>query len=298
LDSFKEIKKYATIDIGSNAVRLLISNIITINKSQTISTKNALVRVPVRLGQDAFTTGKISNKNIERLIDAMVSFKLLMKVHKVKKYLAYGTSALRSSSNGSNIIDLILTKAGLKIEIIDGEKEAELITNNPIFKDKTNKNTYCFIDVGGGSTELTLFKNRKVIKSKSFELGGVRLINGLVLKKTWDLFRNWIVENLNSYNDIEVIGLGGNINKIFKLSGNKIGTPLSLRKIDSTLSSLEKMSYSDKMLLLKLNPDRVDVIVPAGKIYQFLLKNINSDKIRVPKIGLADGMVYELLKKS
>ena len=297
MDSFKEIKKYATIDIGSNAVRLLISNIITINKSQTISTKNALVRVPVRLGQDAFTTGKISNKNIERLIDAMVSFKLLMKVHKVKKYLAYGTSALRSSSNGSNIIDLILTKSGLKIEIIDGEKEAELITNNPIFKDKANKKTYCFIDVGGGSTELTLFKNRKVIKSKSFELGGVRLINGLVLKKTWDLFRNWIVENLNSYNDIEVIGLGGNINKIFKLSGNKIGTPLSLRKIDSTLSSLEKMSYSDKMLLLKLNPDRVDVIVPAGKIYQFLLKNMNSDKIRVPKIGLADGMVYELLKK-
>lgn len=298
MDSIKEIKNFATIDIGSNAVRLLISNIITTNKLETISTKNALVRVPIRLGQDAFTIGRISNENIERLIDAMISFKLLMKVHKVEKYLAYGTSALRCSSNGDNIIDLILSKSGLNIEIIDGKKEAELITNNPIFKAKNNTKTYCFIDVGGGSTELTLFKNRKVIKSKSFEIGGVRLINDLVLKETWDVFKEWIVENLNSHKDIEVIGLGGNINKLFKLSGNKIGKSFSIENINSTLSLLEEMSYSDKVLLLKLNPDRVDVIVPAGKIYQFLLNNMKSDSIRVPKIGLADGMIYELLKKS
>ena len=298
MKKFDKIKKYATIDIGSNAIRLLISNIIVLNKSAPISTKNSLVRVPIRLGQDAFTIGEISNENIERLVDAMLSFKLLMKVHKVEKYLAYATSALRSSSNGKNIVDLILSKSGLKIQIINGKKEAELITNNSIFKFQGNHKTYCFIDVGGGSTELTLFKNQKVVISKSFKIGGVRLINNLVSNKTWESFREWININLKDQREIDVIGLGGNINKLFKLCGVKIGNPLTLKEIDSTLSDLEKMSYSKKILLLKLNPDRVDVIVPAGKIYQYLLKNMGSDEIIVPKIGLADGMVYELLKSS
>tara|TARA_B110000495_G_scaffold201188_1_gene218042 strand:- start:1829 stop:2725 length:897 start_codon:yes stop_codon:yes gene_type:complete len=296
LKKFDKIKKYATIDIGSNAIRLLISNIIVLNKSAPISTKNSLVRVPIRLGQDAFTIGEISNENIERLVDTMLSFKLLMKVHKVEKYLAYATSALRSSSNGKSIVDLILSKSGLKIQIINGKKEAELITNNSIFKFQGNHKTYCFIDVGGGSTELTLFKNQKVVISKSFKIGGVRLINNLVSNKTWESFREWININLKDQREIDVIGLGGNINKLFKLCGVKIGNPLTLKEIDSTLSDLEKMSYSKKILLLKLNPDRVDVIVPAGKIYQYLLKNMGSDEIIVPKIGLADGMVYELLK--
>lgn len=296
MKKFDKIKKYATIDIGSNAIRLLISNIIVLNKSAPISTKNSLVRVPIRLGQDAFTIGEISNENIERLVDAMLSFKLLMKVHKVEKYLAYATSALRSSSNRKNIVDLILSKSGLKIQIISGKKEAELITNNSIFKFQGNHKTYCFIDVGGGSTELILFKNKKVVISKSFKIGGVRLINNLVSNKTWESFREWININLKDQGEIDVIGLGGNINKLFKLSGVKIGKPLTLKEIDSMLSDLEKMSYSKKILLLKLNPDRVDVIVPAGKIYQYLLKNMGSDEIIVPKIGLADGMVYELLK--
>ncbi len=296
MKKFDKIKKYATIDIGSNAIRLLISNIIVLNKSAPISTKNSLVRVPIRLGQDAFTIGEISNENIERLVDTMLSFKLLMKVHKVEKYLAYATSALRSSSNKKNIVDLILSKSGLKIQIISGKKEAELITNNSIFKFQGNHKTYCFIDVGGGSTELTLFKNKKVVISKSFKIGGVRLINNLVSNKTWESFREWININLKDQGEIDVIGLGGNINKLFKLCGVKIGKPLTLKEIDSTLSDLEKMSYSKKILLLKLNPDRVDVIVPAGKIYQYLLKNMGSDEIIVPKIGLADGMVYELLK--
>ena len=296
MKKFDKIKKYATIDIGSNAIRLLISNIIVLNKSAPISTKNSLVRVPIRLGQDAFTIGEISNENIERLVDTMLSFKLLMKVHKVEKYLAYATSALRSSSNGKNIVDLILSKSGLKIQIINGKKEAELITNNSIFKFQENYKTYCFIDVGGGSTELTLFKNQKVVISKSFKIGGVRLINNLVSNKTWESFREWININLKDQGKIDVIGLGGNINKLFKLCGVKIGKSLTLKEIDSTLSDLEKMSYSKKILLLKLNPDRVDVIVPAGKIYQYLLKNMGSDEIIVPKIGLADGMVYELLK--
>ena len=294
MKGFNKTIKYATIDIGSNAIRLLISNIY-IDKSERFSTKNSLVRVPIRLGQDAFIKGEISKKNISRLLDSMKSFKLLMKVHNVEKYLAYATSALRSSSNGKKIIDLIEKQTNIKIEIISGTKEARLITNNPAFLIK-NK-TFCFIDVGGGSTELTLIKNNKILISKSFKIGGVRLINDLVNKSTWDKFGNWIENNLSNKKNIEVLALGGNINKIFKLSGNKLGKPLSLQLINSTISDLEKMSLFNKMITLKLNPDRVDVIVPAGKIYQFFLNKMNVKKINVPKIGLADGMVNELIKE-
>jgi len=294
LKGFNKTIKYATIDIGSNAIRLLISNIY-INKSEQFSTKNSLVRVPIRLGQDAFVKGEISKKNISRLLDSMKSFKLLMKVHNVEKYLAYATSALRSSSNGKKIIDLIEKQTNINIEIISGTKEARLITNNPAFLIK-NK-TFCFIDVGGGSTELTLIKNNKILISKSFKIGGVRLINDLVNKSSWDKFGNWIENNLSNKKNIEVLALGGNINKIFKLSGTKLGKPLSLQLIDSTISDLEKMSLFNKMITLKLNPDRVDVIVPAGKIYQFFLNKMNIKKITVPKIGLADGMVNELIKE-
>tara|TARA_B110000008_G_scaffold252358_1_gene266906 strand:+ start:3734 stop:4621 length:888 start_codon:yes stop_codon:yes gene_type:complete len=294
LKDFSKVIKYATIDVGSNAIRLLISNIY-FHDSELFSTKNSLVRVPIRLGQDAFKNGKISKKNISRLLDSMKSFKLLMKVHNVDKYLAYATSALRSSSNGKKIIDLIKENSNIKIEIISGTKEARLITNNPAFSTKSK--TFCFIDVGGGSTELTLIKNNIVLISKSFKIGGVRLINNLVDKSTWNKFGNWIENNLSDKRNIEVVALGGNINKIFKLSGNKIGEPLSINLINSTINDLEKMSFFNKMITLKLNPDRVDVIVPAGKIYQFVLNKMDVKEITVPKIGLADGMVHELMNE-
>ena len=294
MKDFSKVIKYATIDVGSNAIRLLISNIY-FHDSELFSTKNSLVRVPIRLGQDAFKNGKISKKNISRLLDSMKSFKLLMKVHNVDKYLAYATSALRSSSNGKKIIDLIKENSNIKIEIISGTKEARLITNNPAFSTKSK--TFCFIDVGGGSTELTLIKNNIVLISKSFKIGGVRLINNLVDKSTWNKFGNWIENNLSDKRNIEVVALGGNINKIFKLSGNKIGKPLSINLINSTINDLEKMSFFNKMITLKLNPDRVDVIVPAGKIYQFVLNKMDVKEITVPKIGLADGMVHELMNE-
>lgn len=294
MKDFSKVIKYATIDVGSNAIRLLISNIYFHN-SELFSTKNSLVRVPIRLGQDAFKNGKISKKNISRLLDSMKSFKLLMKVHNVDKYLAYATSALRSSSNGKKIIDLIKENSNIKIEIISGTKEARLITNNPAFSTKSK--TFCFIDVGGGSTELTLIKNNIVLISKSFKIGGVRLINNLVDKSTWNKFGNWIENNLSDKRNIEVVALGGNINKIFKLSGNKIGEPLSINLINSTINDLEKMSFFNKMITLKLNPDRVDVIVPAGKIYQFVLNKMDVKEITVPKVGLADGMVHELMNE-
>lgn len=294
MKDFSKVIKYATIDVGSNAIRLLISNIY-FHDSELFSTKNSLVRVPIRLGQDAFKNGKISKKNISRLLDSMKSFKLLMKVHNVDKYLAYATSALRSSSNGKKIIDLIEENSNIKIEIISGTKEARLITNNPAFSTKSK--TFCFIDVGGGSTELTLIKNNIVLISKSFKIGGVRLINNLVDKSTWNEFGYWIENNLCDKRNIEVVALGGNINKIFKLSGNKIGEPLSINLINSTINDLEKMSFFNKMITLKLNPDRVDVIVPAGKIYQFVLNKMDVKEITVPKVGLADGMVHELMNE-
>ena len=290
----KKIKKFATIDIGSNAIRLLISNIYK-RDSKFFTTKNSLIRLPVRLGQDAFKNGKISKTNIIRLIDSLKSFQLIMKVHNVEKYLAYATSALRSSSNGELIVNELSNKIGLNVEIISGSKEAKIITNNNKFF--SNENTYCFLDVGGGSTELTLFKNNKIISSKSFKIGGVRLINNLVKSSTWKKLEEWIYDNLGSQKDIRLVGLGGNINKIFKISGNNIGVPLKKSLLDISINKLDKMTDFEKTIKLKLNPDRIDVIVPAGKIYQFVMDKLNSKEILVPKIGLADAMVHELLKK-
>ena len=288
----KKVKKYATIDIGSNAIRLLISNVYS-DRSNVYVTKNSLVRVPLRLGQDSFKKGKISKENILRLLDSIKSFKLLMKVHKVEKYLAYATSALRSSTNGREIVALILKKTKIRVEIITGKKEAQLITNNQSFLKKDN--IYCFVDVGGGSTELTLIKNKEIIISKSFKIGGVRLINNLVKKSTWNKLDQWINTNINKFEQVNLVGIGGNINKIFKLSGNNIGKSLTKKSLDNSLHDLSKMSVYDKVIKLKLNPDRVDVIVPAGEIYQFVMNKMNSNEILVPKIGLVDGMVHELL---
>lgn len=291
----KKNKKFATIDIGSNAIRLLISNVYK-RDSKFFTTKNSLIRLPVRLGQDAFKNGKISKTNITRLIDSLKSFQLIMKVHNVEKYLAYATSALRSSSNGELIVNEVSNKIGLNVEIISGSKEAKIITNNNKFF--SNENTYCFLDVGGGSTELTLFKNNKIISSRSFKIGGVRLINNMVKSFTWKKLEEWIYDNLGSQKDIKLVGLGGNINKIFKISGNNIGVPLKKSLLDISINKLDKMTDFEKTIKLKLNPDRIDVIVPAGKIYQFVMDKLNSKEILVPKIGLADAMVHELLKKS
>jgi exopolyphosphatase/guanosine-5'-triphosphate,3'-diphosphate pyrophosphatase len=291
----KKNKKFATIDIGSNAIRLLISNVYK-RDSKFFTTKNSLIRLPVRLGQDAFKNGKISKTNITRLIDSLKSFQLIMKVHNIEKYLAYATSALRSSSNGELIVNEVSNKIGLNVEIISGSKEAKIITNNNKFF--SNENTYCFLDVGGGSTELTLFKNNKIISSRSFKIGGVRLINNMVKSSTWKKLEEWIYDNLGSQKDIKLVGLGGNINKIFKISGNNIGVPLKKSLLDISINKLDKMTDFEKTIKLKLNPDRIDVIVPAGKIYQFVMDKLNSKEILVPKIGLADAMVHELLKKS
>ena len=295
MKEFKDFKKFAAIDIGSNAIRLLISNVYVQDNNSIDFTKNSLVRVPVRLGQDAFTKGLITKKNISKLINTISAFKLLMKIHKVDKYLAYATSAIRNCSNAKEIIKKVFRDTGVEIKIISGTKEAKLITENKIFKNKTD--TFCFIDVGGGSTELTILMKSKIIKSKSFKIGGVRLINNLVSKKTWTDFNNWIKNNLTNKKNIRLIGFGGNINKIYKIAGTRIGKPLSTKKLNSIIRKLEKMSDKDKLLNYRLNPDKLDIIVPASKVYKFLTDKLNLSQIEVPKIGLSDGMISELINK-
>lgn len=286
-----KIKKYAAIDIGSNAMRLLIANIVEQDGKETQFNKNSLVRVPIRLGQDSFMIGEISKDNIERMVDAMNAFRLLMKVHKVEKYMAFATSAMREANNANEVIDIIKKKSDIKIEIIDGEKEAAIIASTDLhYLLKTDK-TYLYVDVGGGSTEFSLFSNGKIVVSKSFKAGTVRLLNELVRESVWNEMEQWITENTKHYDEVTLIGSGGNINKIFKMSGKMQDKPLSFIYLNSQYAFLNSLTYEERITELGLNPDRADVIVLATQIYLNAMKWSGARNIYVPKIGLSDGIV-------
>jgi len=289
-----EIDKVATIDIGSNAIRLLISNVFSVN-GKLHHTKNSLYRVQLRLGDDSFNKGMISPKNLDKLKSTLKSFKLLMDVNDVKKYLAYATSAMRSISNAEKLLKSLEIETGVKVEIITGKKESEIVAKNDISTHIGKTKNYCFIDVGGGSTEVVIYKKGEFYKSKSFKIGGVRLINGLVEDSTWKEFELWLKSHAVELKKLKIIGIGGNINKLYKLSGVKYTKPLERKRFKKTLVRLENMSYTKKLTKLKLNPDRIDVIVPAGKIYFFMMKTLGIKEIYVPRIGLADGMVNEII---
>ena len=289
-----EIDKVATIDIGSNAIRLLISNVFSVN-GKLHHTKNSLYRVQLRLGDDSFNKGIITPKNLDKLKSTLKSFKFLMDVNDVKKYLAYATSAMRGISNAEKLLKSLEIQTGVKVEIITGKKESEIVAKNDISTHIGKTKNYCFIDVGGGSTEVVIYKKGKFYKSKSFKIGGVRLINGLVKDSTWKEFELWLKSHAVELKKLKIIGIGGNINKLYKLSGVKYTKPLERKRFKKTLVRLENMSYTKKLTKLKLNPDRIDVIVPAGKIYFFMMKTLGIKEIYVPRIGLADGMVNEII---
>lgn len=292
-----KIEKLAGIDIGSNAVRLLFVNVITEqNGSQEPSfKKSALVRVPIRLGADTFIHKKISEENKTRMIKAMEAFKLLMEVHGVLNYQACATSAMREAVNGTAVAKEIFEKTSVKIDIIDGKKEADLILGTDLSTIITIHNSYLYVDVGGGSTEITLFSKGKIIKSKSFKIGTVRLLDdSKEFKNIWKSIELWIKENTKNLKKIAVIGSGGNINKIFKLSGRPKGKPLYLSYIKNQLEFLSNLTYEERIIKLDLNPDRADVIIPATKIYLSIMEWSGANKIFVPKIGLADGIVKNL----
>ncbi|MFL2577735.1 MAG: exopolyphosphatase [Flavobacteriaceae bacterium] len=290
-----KLKKFAAIDVGSNAIRVLISNVIE-SKEGVYFQKNALVRAPIRLGEDSFTLGEISKKNIKRMVKAMRAFKLLMKVHGVSHYQAFATSALREANNSIEVIDHVKKKAGIKIEIIDGRKEAEVISYSKLSEFLNSQKTFLFVDVGGGSTEFTIINEGKRISSKSFKIGTVRLINDLVDDRVWKAIQGWIEKNAKPYRKITLIGSGGNINKLFKLSNIKEGKPLSLIKLNQIYLELESLTYEERLLKFELNPDRADVIIPAAKIYLKSLEWSGGQKIYVPKFGLSDGMIKYMYK--
>lgn len=289
------IKKYAAIDIGSNAVRMLIANVIEENGKAPKFKKSSLVRVPIRLGQDAFTSGEISEANIVKMKDTMNAFRLLMKSNEVVKYMACATSALRVAKNGQEVVNLINAASGVNIEIIDGKKEAAIIASTDLKTFINQDSNYLYVDVGGGSTELTIFSNGRIINSKSFKVGTVRLINNMVDESAlWDKIKNWIEINTSDLGKMIMIGSGGNINKIHKLSGKTVDKPLSYIFLNAQYHFFNAMSYSDRISEIGLNPDRADVIIPALKIYLNAMKWSGSKKIYVPKIGLSDGMVKTL----
>jgi len=266
------IKKYAAIDIGSNAVRLLISNIIEDKGKPTLFRKSSLVRVPVRLGSDVFIKQKISKENIHRIVDTMTAFRLLMDTHNVVKYKACATSAMREATNGQEVANLIFSEAQIKIDIIGGEEEAAIIAATDLHAYIDNSKTYLYVDVGGGSTEFTVIHNGKSVTSKSFKIGTVRLLNDIVKNETWIDLEHWIKENTNTYDKIDVIGSGGNINKIFKISGKALGKPLTYFYLTSYYNTLQSYSYEERITQLDLNQDRADVIIPAMRIYLSAMK--------------------------
>jgi exopolyphosphatase/guanosine-5'-triphosphate,3'-diphosphate pyrophosphatase len=285
------IKKYAAIDIGSNAMRLLIVNIVEQEGKEPQFNKSSLVRVPIRLGQDAFTVGEISEENIDRMCDAMTAFNLLMKVHKVQAYKAFATSAMREAYNGKEVVELIKEKADINIEIIDGKREAAIIASTDLHHLLKTDETYLFVDVGGGSTEFTLFSNSKIVTSRSFKAGTVRLLNEMVCDVVWDEIEKWIKVNTSDYEEVTLIGSGGNINKLFKMSGTGQEKPLSYIYMTSQYSFLNSLTYEQRIAELGLNPDRADVIIPATRIYLNAMKWSGARQIYVPKIGLSDGIV-------
>ncbi len=285
------MKKYAAIDIGSNAMRLLITNIVEEEGQRTRFSKSSLVRVPIRLGQDVFTVGEISEENISRMIDAMKAYSLLMKIHKVEKYHAFATSAMREAYNAADIVEQIREEAGIDVVVIGGKKEAAIIAATDIKEYIESDTTYLFIDVGGGSTELTLFKDGEALHQKSFKIGTIRLLNNIVSDMVWQEMEKWIANLSSLYQDIELLGSGGNINKLFKLSGNRPNEPLSYDYLQEQYAYLRTLSYEERISILNLNSDRADVIEPATRIYFTVMYWAKAKYIHVPKIGLSDGIV-------
>lgn len=288
-------KNYAAIDIGSNAVRLLVSTITEQKgREDTDFRKTSLVRVPIRLGEDVFEKSVISEKNIERMVDTMQAFNLLMKSHGIEKYKACATSAMREAKNGAEVVEKIKAKTGVEIEIIDGNHEAAIIAATDLHELIKNDCNYLYVDVGGGSTEYTLYSSGKTVASRSFKVGTVRLLNNLVDDGAWEEMEKWVRETTRPYKKIDLIGSGGNINNIFKTSGKKEGKPLSLAYIKKYNDLLNSLSYEERVMDLKLKSDRADVIIPASKIYLSSMKWARADNIFVPKIGLADGIIKSL----
>ena len=287
------MRKIAAIDIGSNAVRMLICYVIS-SEGEYVFQKNSYIRLPIRLGEDSFKNGIISNKKIILLTNAILSFKYIMKVHGVKDYKIYATSALRESRNSKEVISIVKKNTDLKIELITGLKEAKTISKgNSLEKIEFNK-TFLYVDVGGGSTEFSILRKDKEKISRSFKIGTVRLLNNLVDDSMLMDVKNWLKSNIDNDDKIKLFATGGNINKIQSMTGSKSGKPISYLSIKDLSNTLKEFNYQDRMMKFDLNPDRADVIIPALKIFTTTMEFVKANKIFVPKVGLVDGMINEI----
>ncbi len=289
--------RLAAIDIGSNAARLLISDVIIGPQGNPEFIKAALVRAPLRLGFEVFDKGEIPPNKVEKVIKTMKSYKLLLDVYEVKHVKACATSAMRDATNGAEIIRKVKTETGIEIKIISGQEEASLIYENHIAENMTKEESYLYIDVGGGSTELTFFTDGKLVFKESFNIGTIRLLKNQVSEAMWDEMKEFIKQKTKGYHHVTAIGSGGNINKIFSLSKRKEGKPLQLDLLRDYFKEFSNLSVNQRMTLYHLREDRADVIVPALLIYINVMRWADTEEIYIPKIGLADGLIHTLYEE-
>ncbi len=289
--------RLAAIDIGSNAARLLITDVIPGPQGVGEFIKTVLVRVPLRLGFDVFDKGEISSAKVEKIIKTIKAYKLLLDVYEVKHLKACATSAMRDAVNANDIIKKVKAETGIEIEIISGDQEASFIYENHIAENMTTEESYLYVDVGGGSTELTFFSDGKMIFKKSFNIGTIRLLKNQVEEVTWDEMKEFIIGKTKGYHHVTAIGSGGNINKVFSISKRKEGKPLTLDLLRDYYKEFSNLSMPQRISLYKLREDRADVIVPALLIYINIMRWAAAEEIVVPKIGLADGLIHTLYEE-
>lgn len=287
---------YAAIDIGTNAARLLIGEVTESNGHHYVQ-KISYTRVPLRLGFEVFTNGEISIEKREQFIKTMRAFQLIADVYEVKGIKACATSAMREADNGQEIRKEILKETGLEIEIIDGEEEARIIFSTFFLLEFDKDSPFIVIDVGGGSTEVSVFEEGKRIAGKSFRIGTIRMIKDKVDQSIWIEIDEWIATSIDINMPHKVFATGGNINKLHKLLGKRYLEPISYLELDKVCTELDKMTIEERMSVYQLKPDRADVIVPACQIYEYIMRKLECREIFVPKIGLSDGMIYEMYKE-
>lgn len=286
--------RLAAIDIGSNAARLLITNVIEGIGHPPEFNKIDLIRVPLRLGFDVFETGVISEQRTTMILETMKAYSHLLKVYEVDHLKACATSAMRDAVNSGEIIKKVKEQTGISIEIISGDLEAAVIYETHVAETMSMNNSYLYIDVGGGSTELNLFAEGKLLFKKSFNIGTIRLLKNLVKESTWDEMKDIIKAKTKGHKKIIAIGTGGNINKVFSISKKKDGKPLELNLLRDYYKEFSNFSITDRIRIYKFREDRADVIVPALQIYINVMRWADADEILVPKIGLVDGLTQHL----
>lgn len=288
--------KFAAIDIGSNAVRLLLARVIEESEAPLFK-KEVLVRMPLRLGDDAFRTGVISEEKAQRLVETMVGFRHLMTAYPALDFAAFGTSALREAKNTRDVVARVRKASGIHIEVVEGAREAEVIYANHIEHRLDPRKNYLYVDVGGGSTEVTLIARGRRVGGSSFPVGTVRMLQGRPNKRAMDSLKAWVKHHRGQYGPMIAIGSGGNINTIFKLARTKQGRPLSYGQVREIQSRLKSYSLEERIVTLGLRPDRADVIVFAADVYLSVMKWGRIEKILVPEVGLSDGIVHLLYEK-